>query len=61
MEKREHSYTVGGNFLKSHSIKNILDRPEHGFFHNRDFSGGPVVQTLHFHCRRFRSDLWLGN
>ena len=27
----------------------------------RDFSGGSVVKNLHFHCKRHRVDLWLGN
>ena len=28
---------------------------------NRDFPGGPVVKTLHFHCREHGLDSWLGN
>ena len=28
---------------------------------SRDFPGGPVVKTLHFHCRGHRFDTWLGN
>ena len=27
----------------------------------RDFPGGPVVKTLHFHCRGHGFDAWLGN
>ena len=27
----------------------------------RDFPGGPVVKTLRFHCRGYRSDPWSGN
>ena len=27
----------------------------------REFPGGPVVMTLHFHCRGLRFDLSLGN
>ena len=27
----------------------------------RDFSGGPVVKTLRFHCRGHRFDPWSGN
>ena len=27
----------------------------------REFSGGPVVRTPHFHCRGHRLDPWLGN
>ena len=26
-----------------------------------DFPGGPVVRTLHFHCRGCRFDPWFGN
>ena len=26
----------------------------------RDFSGGPVVKTLHFHCRGCGFDPWSG-
>ena len=26
-----------------------------------DFPGGPVVRTLHFHCRGSRFNPWLGN
>ena len=28
---------------------------------NRDFPGGPVVKTLHFHCRGYGFDPWSGN
>ena len=28
---------------------------------NREFPGGPVVRTPHFHCRRHGLDSWLGN
>ena len=28
---------------------------------NREFPGGPVVKTLHFHCKGHRFDPWLGN
>ena len=27
----------------------------------REFPGGPVVKTLHFHCRGHRFNLWSGN
>ena len=27
----------------------------------RDFPGGPLVKTLHFHCGRQGFDPWLGN
>ena len=27
----------------------------------QDFPGGPVVKTLHFHCRECRIEPWLGN
>ena len=27
----------------------------------RDFPGGPVVKTAHFHCRGCRFDPWSGN
>lgn len=27
----------------------------------RDFLDGPVIETLHLHCRRHRFDPWLGN
>ena len=28
---------------------------------NRDFSGGPVVKTSHFHCRDLGFNPWSGN
>jgi len=42
--------------LKSNHINKYIKINDLG-----DFSGGPMVKTLHFHCREHRFDPQLGN
>ena len=51
-------------FFSGHSFPTIFPQPSSNCFlimkYLREFSGGPMVRTLHLHCQGCRFDPWLG-
>ena len=45
----------------SRCTKKYRGRTSFFFFWRQDFFGGPVVKTLHFHCKLHSFNPWLGS